>query len=85
MRARQGEKKGRGSSTVKGVWGSGVRDPRRWIAIEIERALAITRSERVKQQKTRGRHGRSGATIWSTGKGKRVRERDCRVRGERNK
>lgn len=31
-----------------------MRDARRWIAIEIERAQAIGRSERVKHQKAEG-------------------------------
>ncbi len=49
MRESGSEERRGESSSVKGAKGSG-----RWIAIEIERAQAISRSESVKQQKAEG-------------------------------
>lgn len=48
---------------MKGVSGSGARNAGRWIAIEIDRAQAIGRSEIVEQQKSGGRDGWSATTI----------------------
>lgn len=57
VREKQREKEGRGSSTMKGVRGSGGRDARRWVAIEIERAQAVGRGM-VEVQQQYGVQGR---------------------------